>query len=555
MRVAQGESVSREQIRDERTPLTAGGRQRRLRIGRFELAVLLAFAGLSAWVLALDLWQVTVHRQTWTGTDGVFVVDQMQYLAWIRDASHHVLISNLFMLAHSPADFFEPLFAISGGVAALGAAPWVVLLLWQPVAVLAVFFATRAYVHRALDGAAARGTALVLALFFIGSGAVIAEKLVHTGVAARLQWSAITNDLWLGFWSWGYPFGLVALAAMMAAILAYERDRAAGRAGWAPPLLAALASAVHPWQGGTLILVLIGAETVMWRRGESFRIRALLPVTVAATLPPLYFSILNHTDPSWKLAQSSARGSFPLWMVALTLGPLLVPAALVYRVRAQTFLALVTRLWPAAALVLFLISETRLSAAPTHALLGITIPLAVLAVDGVRSVRWRGRLARHGTLAAVAAVVVAIVPAIAYELSAARRLVTPGPLHGQASGPGDANFIDPGERKALDYLADDPRSGGVLTRFYLGTVVPGITGRQTYVGNPYFSPDYLKRIATTDQLFLGKLSPKAARTLARNSGARFALADCQSPAVLVSELSPISSSVHRFGCATVLVLR
>ena len=31
-----------------------------------------------------------------TGADGLFSADQLQYLAWIRDASQHGLVSNLF---------------------------------------------------------------------------------------------------------------------------------------------------------------------------------------------------------------------------------------------------------------------------------------------------------------------------------------------------------------------------------------------------------------------------------------------------------------------------
>jgi len=56
--------------------------------------VLAVFAGVSAWVLALDLWQVVVHGRVWTGTDGLYLVDQMQYVAWVRDASDHVLASD-----------------------------------------------------------------------------------------------------------------------------------------------------------------------------------------------------------------------------------------------------------------------------------------------------------------------------------------------------------------------------------------------------------------------------------------------------------------------------
>jgi hypothetical protein len=71
---------------------------RRRRLDRFELSVLIVFAAVSVWVLAIDLGRVVFDGATWTGTDGVYIVDQMQYLAWIKDASHHFLVSNLFVL-------------------------------------------------------------------------------------------------------------------------------------------------------------------------------------------------------------------------------------------------------------------------------------------------------------------------------------------------------------------------------------------------------------------------------------------------------------------------
>jgi len=81
------------------------------------------FALVSLWVLALDLWQVVVHGRTWTGTDGVYIVDQMQYLSWIRSASQHFLIGNLFVLRSTPSDYFQPLIQISGGIYGARRAP------------------------------------------------------------------------------------------------------------------------------------------------------------------------------------------------------------------------------------------------------------------------------------------------------------------------------------------------------------------------------------------------------------------------------------------------
>src|SRR5436305_9567679 len=107
----------------------------RWKLDWFELAVLVAFAAVSLWVLGLDVWQVVAHGRVWTGTDGVYIVDQMQYLAWIREASTHVLAANMFVLRPTPADYFQPSVLISGALSALGLPLTLSLLLWKPVAV------------------------------------------------------------------------------------------------------------------------------------------------------------------------------------------------------------------------------------------------------------------------------------------------------------------------------------------------------------------------------------------------------------------------------------
>ena len=113
---------------------------RRRGLDRFEWSVLLAFSAVSLFVLGADLWQVIVNGRVWTGTDGVYIVDQMQYLAWITDASKHILASNLFVLRDTPGDYFNPAVVVSGGLTALGMAPWLSLLLWKPVAVVFAFY-------------------------------------------------------------------------------------------------------------------------------------------------------------------------------------------------------------------------------------------------------------------------------------------------------------------------------------------------------------------------------------------------------------------------------
>ena len=204
--------------------------------------MLALFAALSMWVVALNLVLAAKHGLVWTGVDGEFPVDQMQYLAWIQDASRHVLVSDLFALRPTPHDYLQPMVAASGGLAALGLAPWLALLLWKPVAVAAVFSAVRAYSRRLFARRAEQRAALVLALFAATYGTL--------------------GDEWLPFISWGYSFGLVAVAAMVGALVAYDGSCRTGRFSLVPGALGLLASWLHPWQGELLILVVLSVELV-----------------------------------------------------------------------------------------------------------------------------------------------------------------------------------------------------------------------------------------------------------------------------------------------------
>jgi hypothetical protein len=514
-------------------PVVVAPPRRRRRIDRFDIAVLASFSAVSIWVLVLDLWQVVAHGRVWTGTDGFYLVDQMQYLAWIRDASHHLLASNLFVLHSTPADYFQPAVAISGLLSGLGMPPWLSLLLWKPVAVGAAFYAVRVYARRNLTGLWQRRAALVLGLFF-GSFSVIYGSF------------GVVGDLFPGFLSWGYTFGLLAVAAMLGALLVYDRSRRRDGMAWAPALLGALAGSLHPWQGELLILVVLGAELVGWRTSRRFPRRWSVPLlTVVATgVPLLYYAILGRADLSWGLAREASKHSFSMWTIVLALAPLALPAALAYRKRATSFLAVATRVWPIAAVAVYTVSATGVSATPLHAFEGVTIPLAVLAVQGVQGLRLPRSLSARRRLLGVVAVALATVPATAYELIAATTLVAPSA--------GNANFITGDERHALRYLAHNRQSGGVIARFYLGAIVPAETGRRTYVGHCLWSePDCSPHAELAQQLIEGSLSPSVARSVVQQSGARFVLSDCGTQADLSSALGPALRSVHRFGCASV----
>jgi hypothetical protein len=505
--------------------------RRRRGLDRFEWSVLLVFGAVSLFVLGADLWQVVVNGRVWTGTDGVYIVDQLQYLAWIKDASRHILASNLFVLRSTPADYFQPAVVISGGLTALGMAPWLSLLLWKPVAVFAFFLAVRAYARRSLTGMWPRRVALVLALFF-GS-----FTLVYGNVS-------VLGDLFPGFLTWGYVFGVMALAAMVWALVAYSDARLSNRRLWLPGLLGGLATLLHPWNGELLIALVLAAEAVMLagRRYGRGQLKLTAATMVGTGVPLLYYAILGKADISWKLAQVASKHAFSFWSITIAIAPLLLPALVAYRRRPETFLDVATRTWPLAAFAIFVLSGTSLGATPLHAFQGITVPLAVLAVEGLQMLGWQ-RL-RHPVLIGAAAVALFTIPATAEELHIAQELAAPTP--------DNANFITHDERTALDYLARDKEPGSVLTRSYLGAAVPGGTGRRTYVGDCLWSePNCLGLTYQAQSLFQGSLTPAAAQSFVLSSGARFVLADCQTTADMRKLLGPIIRSAHGFGCAAV----
>jgi hypothetical protein len=136
------------------------------------------------------------------------------------------------------------------------------------------------------------------------------------------------------------------------------------------------------------------------------------------------------------------------------------------------------------------------------------------------------------------------IPATYYEIQEARINTAPTP--------GGSNFVTRGERDALTYLARDRDAGGVLTDYHLGDVVPGFTGRRTYVGDCLWSePHCGGRAIATGWLFGGKATPAAARSFVLGTRARFVLADCATTADMRKLLGPIIRSQHTFGCAAV----
>jgi hypothetical protein len=171
----------------------------------------------------------------------------------------------------------------------------------------------------------------------------------------------------------------------------------------------------------------------------------------------------------------------------------------------------------------------------------MSLPLAVLAVAGASELRPGGWWRERARWVAVSLVLLLGI-GVADRLDQVRREVHLG---------GQPYFLHQGEKDALAYLERLPRPGGVLAPNYAGLVVPYQTGRETWVGQISWTPDFHRRVARANALFAGRLRRAAAVRLVRRSAARFLFSDCLERADLSALLRPYLTSVRRFDCATV----
>jgi hypothetical protein len=512
------------------------------RLDRFELGALVLLAALSMWDVASNLVIAHAHGVVWTRTDGFFAVDQLQYLAWIQSSAHHWLIGDEFVLRPTPADYLQPAILLSGLLVRAGVASWLALMLWKPVAVLAIALAAIALSRRCFERTFDRRAALVLALFY----ASLSDVNHSLGVIGDMM------SMWQ---SWGYPFGLIAAALITVGLIGYADARDRRAATIVPGLLGALAGALHPWQGELMFLIVVIAELCRARttleavrRGEAKPLIRLIAVTlVLVALPLLYYFGLGHLDEVWRAGQQRARHSFSTAATVIAAAPLLIFALLGYRGAPKDTLELLLRAWVPAAVVIWLFALTSLGATPLHAVGGLPLPMAVLAVRGVHRTGF-DRLPRARVIACVAIAVVTI-PATAYTMEYAHTFIEPAPDSG--------DYIAPDESAALGYLAGSPVPGGVLTALRLGQTVPGVTGRATYLGDCLWSePKCDVRKRDTAALLAGRMSTPRARSFVASSRARFVLGGCGADRGRVSaQLAPLLAGTRRFGCATVWRLR
>lgn len=515
-----------------------------------EVACLVALTALAFVALGAMLAHAARAGVVFTGADGMVAFDILQYLNWIRQGAEHFAVANLYDIAPERHTFVHPGVLVSGLLHRAGLGVVAAYDVWKPVAVASLFAGSLLTVRRHLERPRDRRLALVLALFAC-SPAAAAMDWLNLGASAG-DYNAvlfITGEMWAGTWLWGYLFTAIAVGLIPLTLIAYERGRAGGKASmraWA--LVAALLCAwLQPWQGATLAVVLLAAE-LLWLRAERRRLRRvaadLVPALAAIAAPLLYYMVLSREDPAWKLA-GVANNLFPRWpwWVLLTgLLPLAAVALLAYRRRPESFGAVALRAWPPAALLIYFQPAGTF---PFHSFQGLQIPLAVLAVVAVRQLLGSRPLP---VWPAVAVAALLVVPGTIYRLDL---------LRGVIRSPAQSHFVTSSESAALDYLARNPQSGGVLTSTELGAVVPARTGRQTWIGAWSWTPDVFVRRALATQLLRGALPPARAAELIRSSGAAFVLASCRDGARRLPRL-PASAVLPpvRFGeCAAVYPVR
>src|SRR5258708_17197201 len=147
-------------------------------VRRWELWLLLALATWAALQVAVLLrW---ARGRTCDGGTAMYgSADQLQYMAWIRDASAHVLASNLFQATADRHVFLQPMFTFSGILVRSGVPIQIAFLLWEPVAVVVLLIGVLAYARRLMISPFDQVMSAALGLFYFSP------------LAAAVHWSGV----------------------------------------------------------------------------------------------------------------------------------------------------------------------------------------------------------------------------------------------------------------------------------------------------------------------------------------------------------------------------
>jgi len=502
-----------------------------------------------------------------TGGDGLFPVDQLQYLSWVRQAGAHGLIADRFDLAPDTRDFLHPSYLLSGLGHRLFGIPiaFSVAAVWKPIAVIVAFLGARQYTRRLTAAVWPARAALALALFLIVPASTL---LGWFGAGYRLRYNLdfISSEIWPGQQLVGYEVAVVAIFLVPLLLIGVEKSREGQR----PWLLASCAlgamfvSWVQPWQGAELLLIVAGVEVWRWARHRVVPRWSLLWIALLGLVPAIYYALLQRSDSAWKLAgQANAAGANPdwdwsWWAILICIAPLLLAALPALRRAGNDWQQTAVRIWPLAVLIVYL---QPFGTFPFHAVQGLSVPLAVLAVQGMTT--WRPTWVPK--------------PRWWWVLPAVLVLTIPGAIHRLGIARDNVNtrifpyeFRD-GEREALRLIETSPHPGGVLANGYAGLLVPAYAGRDVFVGTHSWTPDFEQRSRRVNQLlfnaYLANLSGKPANPIVvresqrfvNSTGARFIYEECGGwrggAPDLASLIGPLIERSWRFGCARVYLLK
>jgi hypothetical protein len=526
----------------------ARSRRRLERFGLGALAIaLLAYAFAPFVLTALD---AARHHRVFLGVAGVFPWDTLQYLAYVRDG-HDGLIRNLFGLTGN-AVFLHPIWSASGIAQGLtGVGPAAIMAFWRLASVAVLFAGALRLVGRYLPASPVRRTA-GLALCLFGGFTPFALLGLNSGA---LRGAAVDIVPAAALWD-NAPIA-IAIGLMPFAIDGMERV-IAGQATRRTALWTAVCSLLigwlHPWQGMTLMIVWLGL--LLWRLNDQSSAGSpitairrawtsmggkrgnVVAVLVATAAAPAYYAILDRIDYSWaNFSQADAHQlTITLTVVEFCVAPLVLIGAIgAWRVRGDRRTRGVV-MWALATLAVVALSPPE----QFHAFDGIALPIGVLVV-----LAWPG--GRRASVSGFAAVAGLAAVAATFAVFAANSLE-------YAQGPVVAVYseLKRSDVRAVQIAARFARGRPILAAGALGTAIPALTGQATWVGDPYWTPDYFKRALATGELFGGVLIHGLGRFVA-STGTNTLVEPCGWEARLEHSLGPLGFRELRVGCARVFI--
>ncbi len=528
-------------------------------------AVLGLFAAMSLTVVGVITWNVLFNGSIWTGAVG-YVFDSMQYLAWIREGADHFFAGNLFQLEPPVRNYINPGLLISSGLSKLGISIPLTYAFWIPVGIALLIWVIRRFSNWLELSGWTSVAVVALALLYKFPIARLLEGHVPVTNVNALTYGG--TDAWPVYWSWGFSLTAVSVALLCLGVMRYDQIRQSPRrVSWSLMAIALFCSWLQPWQGAILLAVIVGGEVIAGivlkgGAGLKGRITLLATTVVAGTLPLAYYAILGKVDESWRIngIQANHYVSGVSWWTPFALFlPLLAAAAIAYTWRPNNFRDIAIRLWPVVAIAEMLtIHVTKAGNTSTHALKGITFPLAVLAVAGAAPffAQLSKRSARGSAALATLLIGLLFIPGAVAQIESQVKEMS-------VNERGGYYYISPNDEKALAWLTTQKGPGGVYASSLYGSMVPWRTDRPTWVGHETWTPRFQSRSYFNENTLNGHLPTIAfglsPADVAKWTGARWVFQDCyhrliqkgKKYATLDSQLDGIAISKHKFDCATI----